>query len=300
MRTPAAVTALSLLLVSMYGCGDDVAAPADGRIRTFVSILPHACFVEKIGGDRVRVRVLVEPGQSPATYSPTPQQVARLAESQLLFSAGVPFEESLLPKIRSSLPKLKIIDTLAGIETRTMLVEHKCSGKGDHDHTHHKGEKDPHVWLSPLLVKKQARTICNALSELDPEKKGTFEANCTAVEKELDALHAELTATLAPLKGREVFVFHPAYGYFCEAYGLKQTAVEVEGKAPSAKQLAELIDSAKKRNVKVIFVQPQFSTRSAKSVAGAIGGAVVPMDPLARNYLKNMKDMAAKVKKALK
>ena len=304
MRVKSLPALIALTALAACGCGDGDRRPADGRLRVFVSILPQAHFVEKVGGDRVSVEVLVEPGQSPATYSPSPQQMARLADSQVLFSAGVPFENALLPRIRASIPGLKIVDTLSGIRVRTMVAEHKRSGHGDHGHdhghVHREGERDPHVWLDPRLVSKQARTIRDALSRLDPEGREAFDANCTAFQKELDALHAELAATLAPLKGREIFVFHPAYGYFCEAYGLKQTAVELEGKAPNARELAALIESAKKSNVKVIFVQPQFSTRSAASVARSIGGAVVPMGPLARDYVRNMRDMAARIKAALK
>jgi zinc transport system substrate-binding protein len=300
VKNLAAPVLLGLMTVVVWGCGDGDGGgrATDGRLPVFVSILPQAFFVERVGGDRVRVDVLVQPGQSPATYSPTPRQLADLARARALFSAGVPFEAGLLPRVRASLPGLRVVDTLSGIEVRTMAAGHQCDGHGDHRHDH--GAGDPHVWLDPMLVKRQARTIRDALGELDPKGQAGFEANCAAFEKELDALHAELTAALAPLRGREIFVFHPAYGYFCAAYGLKQVAVEVEGKAPGARQLARLIDSAQQRGVRVIFVQPQFSRKSARSVAAAIGGAVVDMDPLARDYLANMREMASRIKAALK
>ena len=101
------------------------------------------------------------------------------------------------------------------------------------------------------------------------------------------------------MKGRDLFVFHPAYGYFARQYGLTQVAVETGGRQPSARHLAELIDRARARDVRVIFVQPQFARHSARAVADAIGGAVVPLDPLAEDYLGNLEQMASTVESAL-
>jgi zinc transport system substrate-binding protein len=284
------LAALGLLAA---GCGNGSAPSPDGKpgkLKVFVSILPLAYFVERVGGQRVEVDVLVRPGQSPATYSPTPGQMAKLGGARALFVVGVPFEAALLPRIRSNMKRLRIVDTRKGIKLR------EADGDADHDH----GKHDPHVWLSPPLARQQVTTIAAALSALDPAGKDEYERNRARFAGELDALHAELSAALAPLKGKEIFVFHPSYGYFCAAYGLKQVAVEFEGKSPSPRHLAELIKEARKRGVKVIFAQPQFSQKSAGTVAKAIGGAVVIMDPLARDYMKNMRDMAASVKKALK
>ena len=263
------------------------------KVRVFVSILPQVEFVERIGGDRVDVEPLVLPGQSPHTYNPTPKQIAGLSRADLYFRIGVPFEESLLPKIEGTIKHPQIVDTRRGIKLRRMDA-------GDHDHDHRAGGDDPHLWLNPLLVKKQCETIRDALIQIDPAGTAEYERNCAAFAEELDALHDRLQKALAPLKGREFFVFHPAYGYFADAFGLKQVAVEVEGKEPRAQQLSALIQKARQRGVKVIFVQPQFSPKSAEAVAAAINGVVVPLDPLARNYIRNLEDMAAKIEAALK
>jgi zinc transport system substrate-binding protein len=118
-------------------------------------------------------------------------------------------------------------------------------------------------------------------------------------QADLDQVNAKIARVLAPMKGKEIFVFHPAYGYFTHRYGLKQVAVETGGKEPSAKQLAALIDKAKAANVKVIFVQPQFDKKNAETVAKTIGGAVVSLNPLAVDYIKNLDEMASKVESAL-
>jgi zinc transport system substrate-binding protein len=267
------------------------------RLPITVSLMPQKYFVERIGGKYVDVQVLVKPGSSPATYEPTPRQMAFLSESKLYFRIGVPFENAFIPKIRRSMKGIKIVDTRAGIKLRTM-------NKTEHEHDKHNGDdtsgKDPHIWLNPALVKVQIKTIADALSIADPEHKQIYTENRKLFAAELDKLNQTLAEVLAPVKGKTLMVFHPAWGYFADAYGLHQQAVEIEGKNPGARQLAHIIDQAKKEDVKVIFVQPQFSTALADKIAKSIGAAVVRIDPLAYNYISNMKKVAVAVQKALK
>jgi zinc transport system substrate-binding protein len=213
---------------------------------------------------------------------------------------GFPFEKALVKKIRSTFKGVQVIDLQQGIALRDM-TEQDEHGHGKHGHgkSHAAGEKDQHTWLNPQFAKIQARTIADTLIRIDPENRALYEKNLTDLENDLDALHEQLTKALAPVKGRSFYVFHPAYGYFGDAYGLKQIAVQIGGKEPTAKQLARLIELAKEDKVRVIFVQPQFSTKSAESLAQAIGGAVIPLDDLGPDYLKNLQDMAAKLDAAL-
>lgn len=271
-------------------------AATRGKNPVFVSILPQAFFVEKIGGDRVAVEVLVQPGQSPHTYAPTPRQMARLAEAMVYFRIGVAFENGLMPKLHSTMPELLIVDTREGITLEKMTAHDE---EAEAEHGHRGEELDTHIWLDPLLVKKQAEIIKDTLVQLDPDGQPLYEKNLTAFCADLDALHARLSKALAPLQGKSFFVFHPAFGYFAKTYGLKQIAVETGGKAPSARHLASLIDSAKKNGVRVLFVQPQFSQKSAETVARAIDGVVIPLDPLARDYFTNMAGIAQALEKAL-
>lgn len=257
------------------------------KIKVFVSILPQACFVERIGGPYVEIGVLVGPGQSPATYEPTPKQMAMLARSRLYFLIGTPFEKTFVPKALDTFKTLKLIDTRKGIKLR-YFKRSSCERV-----------PDPHIWLDPKLVKIQAENICEGLIYTDPAHAKAYKDNLRAFCADLDGVDAKISTTLAPLKGGRFYVFHPAFGYFGDSYGLTQVAVEIEGKSPSAKQLANLIKRAKKDNVKVIFVQPQFAKKDARVVAAAIGGAVVPMNPLARDYLKNLEHMAAAIRDAL-
>ena len=285
----------AIVLAACASCRRAAPPPTEptGKPLAFVSILPQAEFVQRVGGERVDVAVLLPPGQSPATYEPTPRQMAKLGRAQVYFRIRVPFERALLRKIATTMPKLNIVDTRQGIKLRRMAAKH------EHDHDHAAGAPDPHIWLDPKRVKIQARTIANALAALAPEHAAELEKNLQSFQAELDRLDAKIAATLAPLRGRELFVFHPAYGYFADAYGLKQVAVELEGKEPSARALGALIERAKAKRVRVLFVQPQFSSKAATTVARAIGGAVVPMDPLARDYMANLESMAASVRTAL-
>lgn len=267
-------------------------------VSAFVSILPQVCFVERVGGRHVRVSVLVGPGQSPFSYEPTARQMSELAKARVLFRIGVPFEEVLLPKISAAFGQLKICDTRTGITLRPIgghESDHESHAEHEHDH---EGD-DPHIWLSPKLVKIQAQTICDTLCQLDPPHADDYRRNLAGFHADLDGLDARIGTALAPVKGKELFVFHPAYGYFADAYGLKQVAVEIAGKEPSAKELSALVKRARDSGARVIFVQPQFSTSSAAVVAREIGGAVVPLDPLAPDYLENLERMAVVVKEAL-
>ncbi len=302
-----------ILCSAVFSMMSMTAAMANDRLLVFVSILPQKYFTERIAGDRADVRVLVGPGQSPATYDPTPRQMADLSKALVFFRIGVPFETSLIPKIAGSHKNLMIVDTRTGIELREMHEEHDSNEKSGHaahdgqtehdapneEHHDHEGEPDPHIWLDPILVKTQARTIAQALIKLDPEGEAAYRENLNDFLTDLDKLHGELSETLAPLKGQTIFVFHPAYGYFTDRYGLKQEAVETGGKQPSAKRLAALIEKAKRANVRVIFVQPQFDKANAETIAAAIDGAVIPLNPLAEDYISNLRDMARKIKAAL-
>jgi len=188
--------------------------------------------------------------------------------------------------------------------------EHHGEEKHGHEEGEHHGEEkhdrhehtglDPHIWLSPPLVKIQARTILNALQAADPQNRGVYEANFKAFTAKIDQLDADLKKILAGKEDLQFMVFHPAWGYFAHAYGLKQVPIEIEGKDPKPAQLKELIEHARENGIKVVFVQPQFSTKSAKLVAREIGGQVAFADPLAEDWMANLREVAEKFKMALK
>lgn len=360
MRWIAAV-GLGVLCVSMCAGPYVPAAAAEAaeRLHVFATIPPAAAFVEAVGAERVAVEVLLTPGQSPATYSPSPRQVARLARADLCVRVGVPFERALFREAAARFPELKIIDLRAGIELRRMQGDHDHDhddeGDGDEDrelkaeqspararptvrvstvaggamtpfavaHDSHEDEDahgdvhehgdeegdgeaeaehglDPHTWLSPRLAQKQCLTIRDALIELDPAGAEDYRRNCAAYIEELERARVRIAEALEPLRGRTMLVYHPAYGYFADEFGLEQVAIEREGKRPGPRRLAAIIEQARERDAHVIFVQPQFDQTAARRIARAIDGAVVPLDPLARDYLGNLWAMARAIERGLK
>ncbi len=317
---------ITVLTVILLG-GTQPAVSAE-PLPVFVSIDPQKVFVQEIGKDRVDVRVMVQPGASPHTYEPKPRQMVAISRTKLYFAIGVAFEKAWLDKIAAANPKMKVVHTDHGIEKIPMKVhrhhgeEKQHHGEGEHhrqeEHRpgtmsaphkgdeHHEGHRrehgtlDPHIWLSPPLVKLQTRTILDALQEIDPSHASVYEANYQRLVSGIDELDAALKTTFAGKQGLQFMVFHPAWGYFAHAYGLEQIPVEIEGKNPKAAQLKQLIEDAKQKEIKVVFVQPQFSTKSAALVAREIGGQVVFADPLAENWSANLREVADKFKMVLR
>jgi zinc transport system substrate-binding protein len=304
---------LSVALISLFMSCIPPSAFAMERLPVFVSIVPQQFIVQQIGKDLVAVKVMVEPGASPHTYEPKPRQMADLSKAAAYFAIGVEFEKVWLKKITAANPNLKVVRTDQGIEKIAMAAhhhedaeaheeadEHHAEEAQGHADDHEQGVRDPHIWLSPPLVKKQAETILAALQEIDPAHARVYETNYRQFVAAIDELDAELKALFAGKEGLQFMVFHPAWGYFAHAYGLKQVPVEIEGKDPKPAQLEALIKRAKKEGVRVIFAQPQFSTRSADLIAREIGGQVTYADPLAEDWMANLREVAAKFKAVLK
>jgi len=275
------------------------------QVQVTVSISPQKYFVERIGGENVRVMVMVPPGYSSHTFEPKPRQMVELLHSLVYFTIGDTFEKSIIERIRDVNSKIMIVRTEEGIEkipaaVRPLDEEHHVEAEEEH-HEHSHGSLDPHIWLSPPLVMIQARHIMNALVKVDPGRKDQYIRNYTAFISELTALDAELTTLFSESKEKTAFiVFHPAWGYFARTYGLRQIPVEIEGKEPKPAELMRLIDFARDNGIKVVFVQPQIQPASAEMLAREIGGQVVAVDPLAENWLHNLRIVAEKFKNVLR
>ena len=284
------------------------APPALARpLKVFVSILPQKYFLEKIGGDLVEVAVMVQPGASPATYEPKPRQMVALAKTDIYFAIGVPFEATWLIKIAATNTKMVVVHTEAGIQKVAMITQHQHAeqaeqhqGKTGHRQDRHR-IKDPHIWLSPPLVMQQARNILNGLGALDKAHRPIYEANYRNFILEIVDLDLKLKRTLETAGGHlEFMVFHPSWGYFARAYGLKQIPIEMEGKEPKPAELQYLIQYGREHSIKAIFVQPQFSWQAAQTIAESLGGQIILVDPLAPDWKKNLQEVAVKFQTALR
>ncbi len=280
-RLPLRELGLALAML-VAACGTPVpvvTAPPGGSLKVMVSIVPQKYFVERIGGDRVNVSVMVAPGFNPATYEPRPSQIQALSETQMYVRIGVPFEEAWMGRIAAANEHMLIVDQSQGIE--------RIDGT------------DPHVWLSPRLVKVQARTIIDGLVELDAGSEDFYRSNLDAFLADLDELDASIEQTLADLESRKFVVFHPAWSYFARDYDLEMIPVQIEGSDPSGAEMADLIKTARENNIKVIFAQPEFSTERAATIAQEIGGEVLLISPLAPDWLDNLRQVANTFAKVL-
>jgi zinc transport system substrate-binding protein len=304
----------SIIIIGTITLVSGIHALAAQRLTVFVSIAPQKYFVQQIGKDLVDVGVMVSPGADPHTYEPKPQKMVAISRAKLYFAIGIGFEKANLSKIVSSNPQLKIVHTDRGIKKIPMAAHHHHDHGDEHheeadlheksdavheDDRHDHEGLDPHIWLSPPLVKMQAHTIMNALAKVDPAHRAEYEANYQQFVRQIDRLDNELKTIFAGKQGLRFMVFHPSWGYFARAYGLKQVPIEIEGKDPKPARLKELIEHAREDDIRVIFVQPQFSTRSAELIAKEINGQVAFADPLAEEWLANLRKVADRFKAAL-
>jgi zinc transport system substrate-binding protein len=266
--------------------------------RLTVSILPQKYFVNRIAGNRWKVNVMIPPGHNPATYEPTALQMKSLAGSSIYFRIGhIPFELVWMKNLINLNPKMKVVDTSAGVR----LIR-------DHHHAHHEsgghmlsGSKgvDPHIWLSPKLVKIVANHIYRSLKEIDPAHQSFYLDNYRRFLQEIDQLDREISQIMQAATGKKFLAYHPAWSYFARDYGLIQIPIESEGKNPRPADFRKVIDTARAEGIRFIIVQRQFDTHSAETIMKEINGRVIRLDPLDEDWTANLKKIANQFKSIL-
>jgi zinc transport system substrate-binding protein len=235
---------------------------------------------------RVRIMTLVGPGQNPHNYEPTPRQMADLAAARAWVLSGTEFEIALRPKVEALFPGLVIIDGAAGVRFRTL-----ATGEDHGEDDGHDGGIDRHTWLGHKPARIMAGHILAALYEIDSAGEASYRKQYQALIADMDREFGALREKLSPLRGRVVFVYHPAFGYFLDEFGIIQEAVEIDGKEPTPRALNSLVERARRERAAAIFVQAQFPVNTAKTAAEAAGVALVPLDPLAPDWLANIRIM---------
>ncbi len=259
---------------------------AFGKPIISVSIPPQAFFVEKIAKDSVEINILIPPNSDEHTMEFKPQALKKLEQSKIYFLADLELEKILGEKFKSILKNVKIVNINEGIH----LLEGGHDHEHKHDHDGHHAEEehdeynDPHVWLDPVLVKKLAQNITQALVQSFPKNKEFYEANLANFLKELDQMNAQIAEKLKNIKRNEFIVYHPSWAYLAKRYNLVQIPVEIDGKEPKSKDLQNLIKLAKEKDIRVIFVQPGFPENSAKVLAKELNAQIVSINHLARNW----------------
>lgn len=280
-----------IILISLFvfsGCEKteiDKEENATNKKIVAVSIVPQETFVKAICGDKVEVITMIPPGSSPETYEPTPQQMQKFTDSDIYFSIGVPTEAaSILPTAGD----VKIVPLAEKVSS--VYDDLKIGDEG----------RDAHIWLSPKRVKVMVEAIAEEMGKLDEENKELYNQNAENYIKQLDELDKEIKDVAENIKQKKFVVFHPAFGYIADDYGLEMFSLEEEGKEATPQHLQDMIDLAKKENIKVIFYQAELDSNQAKAYAEEVGGKTEQLEPLAADYIENLKKMINTIAEANK
>jgi len=278
----------------------------DGKIRVVVSILPQAEFVEKVGGDRVIVTVMIPPGANPHTYEPTPEKLIEVSRAKMYakVGSGIEFELEWMDKIVGLNKEMYIVNCADGV--RFIMPEGTDGGSAIYYENNKSIEAegdyariDPHIWLSLKNAKIMSENIYKGLAKIDPANREYYNENLDSFTSELDELDKEIMQMFENKKNKVIIVFHPNWTYFASDYGIRQIPIEKEGKEPTVRYMKYVIDEALKYNIKTIFASPEFSAKSAEALAREIGGSVVLLSPLEKDYIENMRKTAAAFAEAM-
>ncbi|WPJ95911.1 zinc ABC transporter substrate-binding protein [Coraliomargarita algicola] len=280
---------LLVYILFLTGCVPQ-SEQASTDLQIWVSLLPQQTIVKAIVGEHATVNVMVRPGQSPETYSPGVPQMAALAKADLYFGIGMPLERMIQAKMERSMPQLHFVQTADLVDAGH-----------EHDAGHvHSEETDPHVWMDPQWMLGFVDYVRDALIAQEPMLADEIIANAAAVSAQLKALDTRLAAQLKPYEGRSFYINHPSLSHFAKRYGIVQRSIEHGGSAPSAKQVAELVQIAKSEQVGAIFTQPEFGRSSASVLARALDVELVEVDVLSADYFSNMLDIAQRLQDSFK
>ena len=264
----------------------------DGRITVAVSLQPYATLVKMLGGDRVNVVTLLPPGADPHNFEPKPAVIKAFSVAQVYFTDGSGLDKTWMPRFLGANKNVQVVDISKGIEWMKSEEEH-----GAHGH-HHDEEMDPHIWTSPTRMRFLAQNIFQELKKLDPKYVIDYVNRASMVQDELALVERQLNEAVIsmPKDRRSFIVFHPTYGYLAKDFKLKQYTIEVNGKEPKPRDLANLVKVGRKNGVKTVFVQPQFSKRAAETIAKELGAVVVETDPLSADFIGNTQKFTKAIK----
>ncbi|NEU29575.1 zinc ABC transporter solute-binding protein [bacterium LRH843] len=279
-------------------------------LELYTTIFPLEDFANKIGREYVHVTNLVPVGADAHTYEPTPREMIKVAEGDMFIYSGAGLEgfaDALIETIKEE--NVAIVQASANIELTDFEDGHddyeaenhddeghdhneaenpghnEVEGDALHDHHH---DKDPHVWLDPLLAISLAESIKDALIDLMPEQEETFIANFEQLKSELEDIHAEFQEMVDQAGNNIFLVSHAGYGYWEERYGLKQMAIAGVSPTnePSQRQLQRIIEFTNENGLKYILLEQNISTKIADVVKNATGVETL--------YLHNLESLTEK------
>lgn len=283
--------ALSMLLAigsSLFAAGGVETVEPNDPIRVYASVAPQAYFIRRIGGDHVDVGTVIGPGQDAHTYDPSPREIERLGSAEILFTTGLEYEAKIVSTLERARTGISIVDLTQGIALRE-LEAHWHDPTVPHSHENEPG--DPHIWLGPEEVRTQAATIRDTLSRARPDLSDAFVAGYQRFMDEVESIEAELADLLADLRGSTVLVYHPAFGYFTDHFGMSQLAIEAGGREPSPRLLEVTIEKALAAGVETVFTQPEYDEVASRAVARAIGARTAVVAPLGEDWPQLMRSI---------
>lgn len=274
-----------MLLIGLFllaGCSNNTkngeqSKESVGKMTVAVTIVPEQTFVKAVCGDLVDVVTMVPPGSSPENYEPTPQQIQKFSKADVYFAIGVPVEQTYILPNAGDMNVVALQDKVAQIYP---------------DRTFESGDRDPHIWLSPKRAEVMVDEIADEMGKLDEQNKDVYRQNANDYIAQLQQLDQDMKTSLKDVKNRKFIVYHPAFGYIAEDYGLEMVALEEEGKEATIQHLKDMVDLAKKEHIKVIFYQEEIDSSQSESFAEEIGGKTVMLEPLAADYIENLKKMS--------
>ncbi|MBS4535747.1 zinc ABC transporter substrate-binding protein [Clostridium sp. D2Q-14] len=312
MKKSILIIMLITLIVLFTACSDGEEAQKDeqNKLTVGVTIPPVESFVKEIAGDKIEVVTMIPPGNSPANYQPTPKQMTQLSDADIYFSVEVPAESNnILPQLDDYNKNMKVVnvsDLVSEVYPARYFDEEEEHSHGeDEEHSHGENEDhdhegmDPHIWMSPKRVKEIVEIIKDELMDLDPDNEEFYRDNAEEYLAELDQLDEEIKESLEGSNKQSFIIYHPSMGYFADDYGLEMVAIEESGKEASAKKLKEVIDFAKKEDIKFVFYQEEFDKSQADTISKEIDGAAISIDVLSEDYINSMKEIAGKFEEVL-
>jgi len=250
----------------------NASANAADKIKVATTIAPLGEFVRAVGGDRVKVTVVVPPGAEPHTFEPTPSLMVDMSKADIYIMNGAGLE-FWIDRLFETNKDMTVIDSSKGID---LIAESE-------------DEMDPHIWISLKNAAIQVENICEGLTKVDPANKDYYSKNRDGYLKQLSTLDEELKSSFAAKKKDIFIVHHPAWTYFARDYDLEQVPLMENEKEPGPKYLSQVIDLARRNNITTIFVEPEFNPKSAEVVAREMNANITILDPLAGDYLNNMR-----------
>jgi ABC-type Zn uptake system ZnuABC Zn-binding protein ZnuA len=304
------VLSLWLGLVFVLGaCGPAATQPATGSSAT-PKVLAVETFLaeiaQNVAGERLKVESLIPLGLDPHAFEPTPQDVLKVAGSQVLIVNGAGFETWLTKTLENAGGQRRVVEASSGLTSRSL----QPGEQPDPDHV-----GDPHFWLDPTKVAKYVENIRDGLMAADPAGAEVYTRNAAAYLIKLNDLDAWIKTQVAqiPVERRLLVTNHESFGYFADRYGFKLVGAIVPSvsteASPSAQQLAQLVDQIKASGAPAVFLETGASPQLAEQISAETGVKVVTglythsvtaADGEAPTYLEMMKFNVAAIVEALK